>query len=48
MSVDGSEPMSDSKLGFEKQINVFNLKDTLIHPQFSTADRLEALAKLKR
>lgn len=34
--------------GFEKQVNVFNLKDTLTNPHTSYPDKLEALAKLKK
>ena len=48
MLIEGSEPISDSKVGFEKQTNIFNLKDIIISQAFTNAERLEALAKLKR
>lgn len=48
MLIEGSEPMSESKIGFEKQTNIFNLKDILINQAYTNAERLEALAKLKR
>jgi len=45
MLIEGNE---EGKMGREKQINIFNLKDIVISSTLTASERLEALAKLKK